>query len=439
MKRYIVLAAAVIGVAFFVSHKAQAETGQLQNNHTGNETACANGRYGTPDTDCNDTGTWDTVPATFWLAQEVTIPQVSLPTPISDISIYQAGCANNGAAYNQYAYILNADDLAELKAATLDIDLPYQAQSNALSSNCSTGTTTFSFATPYIATTTNSFAAVVFRFLYSAGSSDEPKFYISQFSYPNFSSQTLEYDGYKAAGGGTGLINGATFNPIGSGYDLAITLWNGLYPLTFTHPTNNSRIVNEPTLTITGTCDSQLDVTLYQGTSLASSTRSLGSSRTCSSNAWSWPVVLEGGYWNAIASSTTQTTGIVFYYLAQSIEPNPEFDNNPFEPDEGGDLGFWGYLYDWGVNKGTLRPYSYIAQIGGSMYSAMASPTPSDWISQIHVGGGGVGSTTLPGIDSSIFMNIPTEYKTNFRSVSTLAFAAAFIAYIWHLRHRLHG
>lgn len=427
MKPYIVLSMLVVGIGFFGLSKVQAEELYFDgypSTFTTSTNPCLNGKYTNGGIQVCD-GVWPTGTMDLFLEQDLYIPASDWGfTAISKIVVKQQTISAGGSGNTTLTLVL----LDETKTGVA-------TSSENFTGGGVTRNIPFVFAAPYEVTEANQVTGFRLYANFAFPNDPGPIFRLSQDFSPNNLGFTNAYD-----------LKQGTYPSFSSAsqhdtYDL----WYKVYiddpiTLSFTHPDNNTT-VNDYPFVMTGTCYADFDLTVYQGTSIASSTQSFGQSVVCpGSFTWSVGLTLDQGYWNAYASSTVSTAGIVFQYLAQSqeITPNPTFDNNPFAPQQGGDLGFWGYLYDWGINKGTLRPYSYIPQVGLTMYDALTNPTSTDWLQSIPINYR-TGTFNMPGITSSLFDTIPTDYKGNLRTISTIAFSASFIAYIWHLRKRLHG
>lgn len=420
------LAIAVVGVVLFGFNTIQAEelySDGYPSTFATSTDKCIAVKNGTEDLQTCDS-VFTTGARNRFLQQELYIPVSDWGTiAISKIVVKQQSITPSGSGDTGLELVLLNENNTGVATTTESFAIGGQEKD-----------LTFTFDTPYAVTASTQVHG--FRLHTQSGNADPGALLrVSQNFWPNNLGFTNSFDLKRGTYGD--FSNSTEYD----GYDL----WTRIYTdeavhLEITYPENNAT-VNAIPQPISGTCTNDFELSVYQGISIASSTTLFGESIICpGSETWTRALNLEYGFWNVFASSTVdmQTDGIVFFYSAQSVEPIPTFDNNPFAPEEGGDLGFWGYLYDWGINKGTLRPYSYIPQIGTAMYTALASPTSTDWLTAIPINYGS-GTAYLPAIDSGLFDDIPTDYKTNLRTISTIAFSASFIVYVWHLRKRFNG
>jgi len=299
------------------------------------------------------------------------------------------------------------------------------------------------FTSAYHVTASTPVDGVQFQISGSGATTDKinirlaPNLYPPNFVNPGF------YSGFYCLGG---------FYPIGcdgqlqSLRDFAIRIWRSDTTFSITYPYNNSTINDYPNVTITGTCESSaVEVQIYDGVTYASSTNAFGSTRSCSSSAWFYSFQPTQGFWNVFATSTEGSDGIVFFYLAQSYEPLPvsPTSSNPFATSTSLFFGLdcssettLSIFCTLAGRIGTGRPFSYFPQIVGSFWTAMDNATGTDWIEPVPFTTT-AGLIYIPGIESSIFDGMPTNFKTTVRTISTAVFIIGFLVFVWSLRRKI--
>jgi len=114
--------------------------------------------------------------------------------------------------------------------------------------------------------------------------------------------------------------NTYTYSDLASNRDFAITFWRDDTVLSFIEPLDQG-VVNDYPQPVRGTCQNDVELTIFDGLVQASSTTQFGQSVLCSSNLFSTSFIFtENGYWTATASSTGDHATSSFFFLAQSQE-----------------------------------------------------------------------------------------------------------------------
>lgn len=227
--------------------------------------------------------------------------------------------------------------------------------------------------------------------------------------------------------------------------DFAIRVYiaDAATPLEITYPENNSTKSDIPQV-IAGTCTNDFDLEVFDGITSASSTNAFGSSILCGGDeAWSWSFNPTQGFWNITASSSGEFDGVVFYYLAQSRNPNPitTTSTNPFATSTSLFFDALGcsseaqlsLLCTFAERLGTGRPFSYFPQIIGATWSSMDNATRTDWIQPIELSNG----FFIPGIRGDILDAVPTEFKNIMRPITTIGVGVFVLLFIWSLRKKI--
>lgn len=328
--------------------------------------------------------------------------------PISAVSFYIEHLGRGGSSWtgNAVLYDENNQSVATSTATSFG----------------SVGEVKFNFATPYVLTEEHEITnIVVFTQVPGGGTYAAPYWGLTSEGYP-----PPGYTGFPQLWSGfycydTGC---SSYTPNSAlGYDYRITIYRNDTQLAFTSPENNTTVNTTPT-PITGTCTTGLgvDLQVYNGVTYASSTESFGISLACSSNLWSTSVNLTQGYWNAFASSTGQTAGITFYFLAQSLLPTasstvPIEEVNTIAEDllniPACAIPFLGwdpctvlngfinvmktsltsfFTAAW-ENEKNLRPYSYVYEVYTSMNYGFTNPTTTDALPAVNIE---ISATTSP-------------------------------------------
>jgi len=426
LKRYVpILSIAVVGVAFFgLTKSVKAESLYMDgypSTFTTTTDKCVNIKN---DTDGLEACNYSFTGATL---NRYVRQYVHLPTglSVSRINLYQQSLTAGGGV-NDVIYLVLEDSTGTGVATS----------SAAMRIGGIEQDTSFVFSPAY---TTNSAEVYSFRVhMVSATSNPAPTFRVSVAFFP-----TRPFEG------NINNLNHGTYGTFTSETDFSTPyahydLWTRIYvnegtELTIQEPADNE-IITTNFVPLSGTCSEDFGLSIYNGVSYASSTDRSYQPVDCNAPNWTTGAYLFEGNWTALATSTHETAWVNFRSTATTTDEfiPYDFSDSPFAPEEGGNLGFWEYLYDWGITKGTLRPYSYIPQIGTVMYNALANPTSTDWLTSIPINYGN-STFNMPAIDSSLFDTIPNDYKNNLRTVSTIALSAGFIAYVWHLRNRFNG
>jgi len=454
MKRYIVLAAAVIGVAFLFSDKAHAE--EVYQDAYADDSICINAN-GVED-DCTTLNTFNT----HTVQQELRIQN---GFEISAISIYRKTAGSGSTRLvTVTAYLANGNNKVATSSPTTyqwDTGTPNEVKLN---------------FTPYLVSGATPVTSVLIESSEAGGGGNDTtiRYMLTQNLYP----PDYINPGFYSAGYAAGLANNyfGSQSQLSNLRDLAMKVYVSAIPtsLQITYPENNST-VNDLPQTITGTCSDDFDLFVYDGLTYASSTNAFGSNIICpGSEEWFWSFNPEQGFWSVFASSTGQSDGIIFYYLAQSTQPSfpfttstptstsifagadtptinlnwsceiPYFSYNPCQVFgnivesalDGLYNSMTGFIRSAAENT---RPFSYVPQIMGRVFSNALSPTTTIDLMPpipIPISVNGFGTTTtstivfLPGVERSIWASIPADTKNRIRNESSIIIGAAALVYL---------
>lgn len=441
MKRYLVLSLAILGVALFVS-KAHAET-VFQDNFTSAHACLNSGRYTAGElADCA-TGTFLNTGANAYsvVAQPMYFSTVA---KVSAISLYVDQCVGSGSTNpTGVAYLLTQSQYNSYLGTNENAPSSYVSASNTVTLNCSGAEAKFTFS-PSVAS--NAFAYTVFRFVNAnEANAKTPVIRTTANTYPPISFLPGE-DIYNAVANNVAtrsFDNGTYITYTPAQKDLYMRVYRSDHVLAITYPTNNSTVSTFP-FTILGTCESDVDVLLYNGSSVASSTTSFGATRTCTSNAWSYPVGLDQGFWSVYASSTEAHDGIVFFYRAQStlqVSTSTVQFLTATSTDVLGNVScasdspVW-FICEFIKRYKFARPYSYAPDIVATLWNGMSITTSSVWIAPIEFKTGNA-TTTLFGITATVFDPVPGSFENTIRGLSTLSLIIGFVWLIWSYRHNV--
>lgn len=450
MKRYIVLAAAVIGVAFLFSERAQAE--EVYQDAYADDSICINAN-GVED-NCTTLNTFNT----HTVQQELRIEN---GLEISAVSIYRKTAGSGSTRIvTVTGYLANGNNKVATSSPVTyqwDVGTPNEVKLN---------------FTPYLVSPSTPVTSILIESSEAGGGGGETtiRYMLTQNRYP----PDYINPGFYSAGYASGLANNyfGSQSQLSNLRDLAIKVYVSSIPtsLQITYPENNSTVSDLPQ-TITGTCSDDFDLFVYDGLSYASSTNAFGSSIVCpGSEEWFWSFNPEQGFWSVFASSTGQSDGIIFYYLAQSTQPTgtstptstTPFDGIPnatIDIDWTCEISFFswnpcqvlGNIVEAALNAGfntmgdlmrslaaNTRPFSYVPILATSVVSNAVNPTSTiDLIPSIplltSVNGFETASTSiiyLPGIQRPIWDTIPPSTKTQVRDVTTILIGAATLVYL---------
>jgi len=437
MKRYLTLAFVLSGVAFSFSVKAANTIYQETYNQTPAVPNCfgvATGAQGDTAVACDALSTDYIVAESVY--QELRIQPTTQDPDIAikqiDLSVYKS-INNGGNPLTITAILIN--DGASVATSTPLVEDP---------GNDTDFDWSFVFPSAYHVTNATPVDGVQFQFSGSGATSDSIILRAAPNLYPPNYVNPAIYSGFYCLGawypaGCTGQMTNLK--------DFAVRIWRSNAIFQITYPYNNSTINDYPNVTVTGTCEtSAVEVSIYNGITYASSTTAFGSTRTCSSASWFYSFQPEQGFWNITASSTEGFDGIVFYYLAQSQQPNPitPTSTNPYATSTGlffnldcssdTTLSIFCTLAN---RVGTGRPFSYFPRLVGSVWSAMDNATRTDWIEPVAMTSTTGFVFTIPGIKGDILDGVPASFRERMRPITTIGISIMLLLFIWSLRKKI--
>ncbi len=213
--------------------------------------------------------------------------------------------------------------------------------------------------------------------------------------------------------------------------------------LTIDYPLNNESNNDFPVINMTGKCSTGLDLSIFDGVTTASSTFLVQSSLSCDSDQWFFPLLAPAqGFYNILATSTNAVAGSVFFYSAESQEFIPITATSTFDLLEGGEGGFWTFLYNNFVqNYLKLRPYSYFSDIYhtvGSSTANLTSTSPFPELDFTIVAGGATTSFDLETIEiTDVYDVLPQAGWQTLRILFNIVLYISFVFFLYRRIKRL--
>jgi len=437
MKKTFILATMLVGVFFFLGKADAEEVYQQANDFIPLTALCLRtGNGDGPLAEITDETFCETLAQPYvntTLFQELYIEP---GRSISAISMWLDDAQSNGAniAYTFTAYLMDGQD----KVAT---STPISWDQNTFPE------VKFNF-TPYAVSTSTPIDGVAFELQRNGGNGDSPKLNVRL--SPNKYPPNYVNPGFFSGGAIQSLATGSWYSSLAqlsNLRDFAITVYQSdpATALEITYPTNGSTILASSTSQFftQGTCSEDVEISIYNGLSYASSTTQFGASLICQGDdTWSYSWNPYQGFWNIEVTSEepTQTAFdfVRFYFLEQSQEPTiPVFSGNPFSGEQGGDLGYWSFLRDWADEAiSHTRPFSYIPQIVVAGYTAISNPSPQNPIPSVSFDipmGTGTSTFTLAQVDQTdVFNLIPEANWTTLKTTMQLVVYGLLLYYVWN-------
>jgi len=410
-KRTLLFVALLLG-AFLFSYKASAE--EIFDNHNDTSPGCFQPQNGTSAT-CTNADTYNDG-YSFKIYQDIDPAGFLASYPITDVSIWIASFTRTGTSWtNSYLYLLDINGASFATSTAHDIDDQNEQKFHFTSPVASEDIYGFRMETTIPASGT--YVAPRWRVIYPANP-------LLNGSARYFYNVTLDT-----------LPNGNTF---------AYSFYAGPDTnLTIDTPLNNSTVTTP--FSITGTCYYPVDLYVYEGLTIASSTDVFGSTRSCSGNSYTWTIGnLDQGFWNIQASSTDAITGITIFELNQSQIPTATSTTDiiatPTSTDVLGSIDCGddtiAFMCRFINRYKAVRPYSYAPAIVLTLWNGMNTSTSTPWTQGVTFDDGNA-THTVAVIDSSVFDVVPSSFKTGMRDLSTLALLIGFVWLIWSLRHEI--
>jgi len=458
MKRNLVLAAAVIGIAFF-GFKVSAEEILIEADRTHSGPICyAPGHSYTGislncDADSTSSGT-------FYIEQEIyaTTNLFGLSEiGLNGIEMYISDFVENGGSnWSWGAALLDSDEnsFATTTSAIISAE----------------GWTRTNFSPQYVWDEAIEISKIRF-FISSGGGGDQISIGAPTFEFPSYTAFPEQYSITRACklnNGGDGGCLG-TIDAYAS--DVAFRLYSDdVVVLSIDTPADQS-IVNEFPQSFSGSCNLDVDLSLYESIDANDDSFFSGISLLCVNQLWNTDAYLTQGYWTVVASSSVERATSTFFFLAQSQEEIPDEINTasstatstiPFfalygigETDDVDSFGDWlrapflaagGIIFDgikFAVRETigrafsfilTFRPYSYGRDVSVAVWQGFHETDVTYPTSTVSVNTEHFNFSNVVLFDSSTISDlISVEAWSPVRSLMEFALWLLMLMYVIHL------
>lgn len=283
----------------------------------------------------------------------------------------------------------------------------------------------------YSITATSTVSHIVFKATYGGmGPIVGPVFKTVIPSYPPASFSAFQF----LWNGGSNTINGN----LAENGDLAIEIYRSETQLTIDYPAHNQTY--ESVSSFEGECTDDVNYGICNVTVAGEEIWCAYDSTVCGiGDNWistSYNLTDEG-YYLLEATSTAGMQDLAFFTIQEDFATSTSpFTGNPFSGEEGGDMGFWGYLWGWAKKAfSEARPWSYVPEIYNAIRTAnlsASSTSPFPEVTLVSPNGGSTTTITLAQIDAEqVYTLVPESAWNTLRPVMEGVIYLVFALFVW--------